>query len=118
MGSLIGNSLSIFCFLNAVEAGASGGSSGGGGATRCWGVDQTVRLNSGKKLFLSGGDQYYGYCHINIYHMAKVGSGTYKGKSQFSKFMSEKTTIKVAKDVIDHGKKGKVNKAGNHVREK
>ncbi|WP_342399329.1 hypothetical protein NST20_09340 [Weizmannia sp. FSL W8-0676] len=118
LGVLLAIILIFSTFLNVGYVSASGGSSGGAGATRCWGVDQTVKLDSGKKLFLAGGDKYYGYCHIQIYHMAKVGSRTYKGKSQFSKFMGEKRTIEVAKEVIDHGKKGKVNKAGNHVREK
>lgn len=50
--------------------------------------------------------------------MQKPGADNYHGKSQFSKYLSEKQAMSVAEEVINEGEDGTNNKSGNYVKEK
>ena len=93
------------------------GDSGGGGASRCFASDKSGTLKSGSKILLPGGNSNYGYCHIQELHMVKKG-GSYKGKTQFNKFLDEGQLFSVAKSIVDSGTNGDSTKKGNYVKEK
>lgn len=83
----------------------------------CSAETQSDRLFTGKELVLQEGNDKYGYCHI-VAHMQKPGADNYHGKSQFSKYLSEKQAMSVAEEVINEGEDGTNNKSGNYVKEK
>lgn len=78
--------------------------SGGGGATRCWGADQVRTSASGSKIIMPGGNSSYGYCHIVERHMVQpsVSPVSVNGASQFRKLYSEAELMDyVLMDVIN-----------------
>lgn len=86
-------------------------------SNECSAETQSDRLFTGKELVLQEGNDKYGYCHI-VAHMQKPGADNYHGKSQFSKYLSEKQAMSIAEEVINEGEDGTNNKSGNYVKEK